>query len=103
ATIENGTLPGQRVRRGRLEQLETLGTGRGTGPLLVVVGRTAGLADALAAPAGDAGATTDPPAIAADSPAAANVAATGAAFTLRRTRRCAPCPPTPPPRSTTLR
>ena len=98
ATIENGTLPGQRVRRGRLEQLEELGTGRGTGPLLVVVGRTAGLADELAAPlaagalvaqAGDAESTTDAPAIAAASPAAiaATVAATGAAFTLRRTRR----------------
>jgi uroporphyrin-III C-methyltransferase len=88
ATIENGTLPGQRVRRGRLEQLEELGTGRGTGPLLVVVGRTAGLAEELAAPlaagslvaqAGDARAMTDGPETAADSPAAA--------FTLRRTRR----------------
>ena len=98
ATIENGTLPGQRVRRGRLEQLDELGTGRGTGPLLVVVGRTAGLADELAAPlaagalfaeAGDSGTTTESTAIAAASPAAAAapVAATGAAFTLRRTRR----------------
>ncbi|HET8948057.1 MAG TPA: uroporphyrinogen-III C-methyltransferase [Candidatus Polarisedimenticolia bacterium] len=97
ATIENGTLPGQRVRRGRLEQLEELGTGRGTGPLLVVVGRTAGLADDLAAPlaagalaaqAGDPVTATDGPAIpAAPAAVAAAVAATGTAFTLRRTRR----------------
>jgi siroheme synthase len=96
ATIENGTLPGQRVRRGRLEQLEGLGTGRGTGPLLVVVGRTAGLADdlalplaagALAAEAGDAPAA-DRPAIPAASAAAGRApAATRAAFILRRTRR----------------
>lgn len=50
ATIENGTLPSARVRHGRLEELETLGAGRGTGPLLVVVGRTAALASDLAGP-----------------------------------------------------
>lgn len=50
ATIENGTLPGARVRHGRLDELESLGVGRGTGPLLVVVGRTAALASDLAGP-----------------------------------------------------
>ncbi|HZN04047.1 MAG TPA: hypothetical protein VFD06_10745, partial [Candidatus Polarisedimenticolia bacterium] len=50
ATIENGTLPGARVRHGRLEELESLGAGRGDGPLLVVVGRTAALAGDLAGP-----------------------------------------------------
>ena len=96
ATIENGTLPGQRVRRGRLEQLEGLGTGRGTGPLLVVVGRTAGLAEdlalplaagALAAEAGEVPAI-DRPAIRAASAAAGRApAATRAAFNVRSTRR----------------
>jgi siroheme synthase len=50
ATIENGTLPDARVRHGRLEELESLGAGRGTGPLLVVVGKTAALASDLAGP-----------------------------------------------------
>jgi uroporphyrin-III C-methyltransferase len=98
ATIENGTLPHQRVRRGRLEKLADLGTGRGTGPLLVVVGSTAGLADDLAAPlaagaraAGAGGETTADgsatPAAAAATAAAPAPAATGAALSLRRTRR----------------
>jgi uroporphyrin-III C-methyltransferase len=82
ATIESGTLPGQRVRRGRLEQLQALGAGRGTGPLLVVVGRTAGLADDLAAP--DAAETI---AAEAGEPEAAGPAAATAAFSFRRTRR----------------
>lgn len=82
ATIESGTLPGQRVRRGRLEQLQALGAGRGTGPLLVVVGRTAGLADDLAAPAG-----AEAIALEAGDPQATAPAAAFAAFSLRRTRR----------------
>jgi uroporphyrin-III C-methyltransferase len=53
ATIENGTQPDARVRLGRLDRLAVLGDGRGTGPLLVVVGRTAALAVDLAGPLAD--------------------------------------------------
>jgi uroporphyrin-III C-methyltransferase len=98
ATIESGTLPAQRVRRGRLDRLETLGTGRGDGPLLVVVGRTAGLADDLAAPlaAGALAAAGRPDAGESAAGAAAMPGAAGAVprnaaaantFPLRRTRR----------------
>ena len=94
ATIESGTLPDERVRRGRLDRLETLGAGRGTGPLLVVVGRTAGLADDLAVPLAEgalaaagsmaAGAAA---AIPAEATAASRNAATVNTLLLRRTRR----------------
>jgi uroporphyrin-III C-methyltransferase len=43
ATIESGTREDEVVRHGTLAGLEALGALRGTGPLLVVVGRTAGL------------------------------------------------------------
>ncbi|HEV8122063.1 MAG TPA: uroporphyrinogen-III C-methyltransferase [Candidatus Polarisedimenticolia bacterium] len=43
ATIENGTREDEVVRHGTLAGLGALGALRGSGPLLVVVGRTAGL------------------------------------------------------------
>ena len=51
ARIESGTLPEQRVTIGALGQLETLaaGAGAGEGPVLVVVGKTVGLAHELGA------------------------------------------------------
>jgi uroporphyrin-III C-methyltransferase len=91
ATIENGTLPGARVRRGRLDRLATLGAGRGTGPLLVVVGRTAGLADDLAGPlaAGALAATASPAAVPSvpETVPTPEPAAAAAALSIRRTRR----------------
>ena len=47
ATIENGTRGDEVVRHGTLAGLEALGALRGQGPLLVVVGRTAGLGEKL--------------------------------------------------------
>jgi uroporphyrin-III C-methyltransferase len=47
AVVENGTRPEQRVRRGVLSGLAAPGESRGTGPILVVVGRTVALAAAL--------------------------------------------------------
>jgi uroporphyrin-III C-methyltransferase len=49
AVVESGTLAAQRARRGILADLETLGGGRGAGPVLVVVGATVALAGTLAA------------------------------------------------------
>ncbi len=48
AVIESGTLPAQNARYGTLDALEALGAGRGTGPVLVVVGATVALAAVLA-------------------------------------------------------
>ena len=49
ATIESGTLPGQRARRGTLARLEDLGDGAAGGPMLVALGATVALSAALAA------------------------------------------------------
>jgi uroporphyrin-III C-methyltransferase len=48
AVIESGTLPDGRARRGVLADLVDLGAGGSGGPVLVVVGATVALADALA-------------------------------------------------------
>jgi uroporphyrin-III C-methyltransferase len=87
ATIENGTREDEVVRHGTLAGLGALGALRGAGPLLVVVGRTAGLGLTLgpvlrkgslvAATAADADAADT--AAPADLAAPANLAATTAA------------------------
>ena len=89
ATIENGTLGNARVRHGRLEELESLGAGRGTGPLLVVVGRTAALAGDLAGPlAAGAQLAAESAAGAAEADAAlADAAQIAATLPFRRTGR----------------
>jgi len=48
AVIESGTLPEGRARRGLLGDLAALGAGSDGGPVLVVVGATVALAEALA-------------------------------------------------------
>ena len=48
AVIESGTFDDQRVRRGVLHRLGELGAGCGTGPVLIVVGRTVALSALLA-------------------------------------------------------
>jgi len=48
AVVESGTLPGERARRGVLADLADLGAGGSGGPILVVVGATVALAEALA-------------------------------------------------------
>jgi siroheme synthase len=50
AVIESGTLPGERISRGVVAGLATLGAGGAGGPVLVVVGVTVALAEALAPP-----------------------------------------------------
>jgi uroporphyrin-III C-methyltransferase len=48
AVVESGTLPAERVRRGVVADLAGLGTEIGRGPILVVIGPTVALAEALA-------------------------------------------------------
>jgi uroporphyrin-III C-methyltransferase len=48
AVVESGTLPWERARRGVLADLAELGAGGAGGPVLVVVGATVALAEALA-------------------------------------------------------
>lgn len=57
AAIENGSRPDQRVTAGALQDLDALASGLSTGPVLLVIGRTVGLAALLGAPADDAGGT----------------------------------------------
>ncbi len=51
ALIENGSLENERVARGTIGVLARLGVERGDGPVLVVIGATVALADALRAAA----------------------------------------------------
>jgi uroporphyrin-III C-methyltransferase len=51
AVIESGTLPGERISRGTLSDLVTLGGGGAGGPVLVVVGSSVAVGDRLRAAA----------------------------------------------------